>query len=116
MTDDWKKKLMDASGFSCGELEAASHENAADAEKRSAADAAPRKGKLSVFVEKKGRGGKTATIITGFTCAGKELLDLASRMKSALGCGGSARGGEILIQGDRREGAARFLRAQGYKI
>lgn len=116
MTDDWKKKLMEASGFSDGELEAAAKENEADKQRSAEATKPAKKGKLAIFVEKKGRGGKTATIITGFTCEQQELLDLASRLKNALGCGGSARDGEILVQGERREDVARFLRGQGYKI
>lgn len=37
-------------------------------------------------------------------------------MKNALGTGGSARGGEILIQGERREAVAQWLRSHGYKV
>ncbi len=36
-------------------------------------------------------------------------------MKQKMGCGGSARGGEILLQGDRRQEALDFLTAKGYK-
>ncbi|MDE5773460.1 MAG: translation initiation factor, partial [Muribaculaceae bacterium] len=63
--------------------------------------------KLNIFYEKKGRNGKPATIITGFDSDREESLceaeQLASMLKKRLGCGGSARGGEILLQGDRRE-------------
>lgn len=54
-------------------------------------------------MERKGRGGKTATIIEGFTGTDDELKALATRLKQQLGVGGSARGGEILIQGDCRQ-------------
>ena len=67
-----------------------------------------RKEKLHIAVEKKGRGGKTATIVYGFAGSDSELQALAS--------GGSARGGEILLQGNRQEDAARALRELGFKI
>lgn len=54
-------------------------------------------------MERKGRGGKTATIIEGFPGSDSELKALATRLKQQLGVGGSARGGEILIQGDCRQ-------------
>ena len=65
--------------------------------------------------ERKGRAGKPATIISGFGDDCPELPVLASSMKQKMGCGGSARGGEILLQGDRRQEALDFLTAKGYK-
>ncbi len=70
--------------------------------------------RLDVILEKKGRGGKIATIVCGFECDDAELRDIAARLKSRLGAGGSARGGEILIQGDRRSDVARLLGEMGY--
>ena len=70
---------------------------------------------LHVVVERKGRGGKTATIIEGFECTPEQLKDIAARLKSVLGTGGSARGGEILIQGDCRERVIHELKKQGFK-
>ncbi|MDE5629738.1 MAG: translation initiation factor [Muribaculaceae bacterium] len=75
----------------------------------------PQKERLDIVLERKGRGGKTATIICGFTMDDDELAELASRLKRSLGTGGSARGGEILVQGDRRNDVLRFLTAQGFK-
>ena len=71
--------------------------------------------RLDIILEKKGRGGKIATIVTGFTMSDDEVDALASKMKSSLGTGGSARGGEILIQGDKRDAVLKFLVKQGYK-
>ncbi len=71
---------------------------------------------LTIFYERKGRGGKQATIIAGFTCSDTDLKEVASALKQRLATGGSARGGEILIQGDRRADAASALRAMGYKV
>ncbi len=72
---------------------------------------------LNVVFERKGRGGKSATIIEGFgNQTDKEIADLAARLKSRLGIGGSARGGEILLQGDQRSPRLKeLLNAEGYK-
>lgn len=71
--------------------------------------------RVDIILEKKGRGGKVATIIAGFTVPDDELLALAATLKQRLGTGGSARGGEILIQGDRRADVQRLLTSLGYK-
>ena len=70
---------------------------------------------LHVLIEKKGRGGKTATIIEGFEGSGEMLEKLARTLKQKLGTGGSARGGEILIQGDRKADVIALLKSLGYK-
>lgn len=80
-----------------------------------AAPVAVQKEKLSIFYEKKGRGGKKATIITGFACSDEELQEIAGKLKKLLGTGGSARGGEILIQGDAREKVASALKEMGFR-
>lgn len=71
--------------------------------------------KLVVTVEKKGRAGKTATIVSGFTVSQERLKEIAAMLKQKLGTGGSARGGEILIQGERRNDVLKVLRTLGYK-
>lgn len=76
----------------------------------------PRREKLAIFMERKGRGGKTATIITGFQCGDEELKEVAARLKNKMGTGGSARGGEILLQGDCRERLRLELRQMGYQV
>lgn len=72
--------------------------------------------RLHIVVEKKGRGGKTATIIEGFTCSDEELSEIAARLKKKLGVGGSARGGEILIQGNLPDQVKSLLKSEGYKL
>ncbi|MDE7381736.1 MAG: translation initiation factor [Muribaculaceae bacterium] len=72
--------------------------------------------KLHVVVERKGRHGKTATIIEGFTCDDSTLQDIARKLKQTIGTGGSARGGEILLQGEWREKVIEILRKEGHKI
>lgn len=77
---------------------------------------AAQRGKLTVSMERKGRGGKTATIISGFTVGDDEVARIAASLKKRLATGGSARGGEILIQGDRRTDVAAALRDMGMKV
>ncbi len=65
---------------------------------------------------KKGRGGKTATVLKGFRAGDEELKTLAKKIKSALGVGGSAKNGEIIIQGNNRDKIIDFLEKEGYKV
>lgn len=76
---------------------------------------AEQKGRLDIILDRKGRAGKVATIIAGFTIGDGEVADLAGEIKRALGTGGSARGGEILIQGNRRDDVLAFLSRRGIK-
>ena len=71
--------------------------------------------RLDISIERKGRAGKTATLITGWVCSHEELLEIASKLKTSLGAGGSARGGDILVQGDRRTQVLQLLTKMGYK-
>jgi len=71
---------------------------------------------LRVIIDRKGRKGKVATIIEGFTVHDDEVAEVAAMLKKKLGVGGSARGGEILIQGDFAARVRELLTAQGYKV
>lgn len=71
--------------------------------------------RLDIVLDRKGRAGKSATIISGFTIGDDKIDELASKMKRRLACGGSVRGGEILLQGDRRRDVLDYLTEQGYK-
>ncbi|MCF0213355.1 MAG: translation initiation factor [Muribaculaceae bacterium] len=72
--------------------------------------------KLVITYERKGRKGKPATIISGFTCDDEALREVASQLKTSLAVGGSARGGEILLQGDCRDTAKDKLKKMGYRV
>lgn len=74
----------------------------------------PGRQKLRVGIERKGRGGKTATVVKGFVGTEADLNDLARTMKGRLGVGGSAKDGEIVIQGELKEKAVTLLRGLGY--
>ena len=69
---------------------------------------------LRVRIEKKGRGGKTATLVSGFVGTSADLADLGRTLKSKCGVGGSVKDGEILVQGDFRERVVSLLRSMGY--
>lgn len=71
--------------------------------------------RLDIVLDKKGRKGKAATIIAGFTLNDAEIDEVATRLKQKLGTGGSSRGGEILIQGDKRTQVLEALTAMGFK-
>lgn len=80
-------------------------------------DALQQQGKqmVNVLLDKKGRNGKKVTLVTDLLCSDDALKQLAGELKRHCGVGGSARGGEILIQGDFREKVLQFLKQKGFK-
>jgi translation initiation factor 1 len=69
--------------------------------------------KLKVWFEKKGRGGKTVTIVDGFTSKTSEIEDLAKTIKSKCGVGGSVKDRKIIIQGNFTEKIISILEKEG---
>jgi len=69
---------------------------------------------LRVWLEKKG-GGKVVSLVKGYVGSEDDLKLLAKDLKSACGVGGSAKNGEILIQGDQRDKILNHLQDAGYK-
>lgn len=112
---DWKDTL--GSLLASGSLPEGESEETSTSPEPEAATTAAKKPVLNVVFERKGRGGKSATIIEGFgDMEDSEIAGLAARLKGKLGIGGSARGGEILLQGDQRTPRLKeLLAAEGYK-
>jgi translation initiation factor 1 len=75
----------------------------------------PKQQQLKVALDTSGRAGKTVTLISGFVGTSADLDTLAKLLKTRCGTGGSAKDGEILIQGDVRTKVADILQKEGYK-
>jgi len=75
----------------------------------------PHQQELRIFLEKKHRGGKTACVIKGFIGKQDDMEELGRLLKTKCGTGGSAKEGEIIIQGDFRDKILQLLLEKGYK-
>jgi translation initiation factor 1 len=70
--------------------------------------------KVILRLERKGRGGKTVTLVEGIESLGAEMIEAeARRVRKALGCGAVVEEGKIVVQGDQRERLAGWLTQQG---
>ncbi|MGC6470094.1 MAG: translation initiation factor [Flavobacteriales bacterium] len=69
---------------------------------------------LEVWLDKKNRAGKIATIIKKFVGSESDLKALGKILKSACGVGGSTKNGEIIIQGNHRDKIMNLLKNKGY--
>lgn len=75
----------------------------------------PSKQDLRVWLDRKHRGGKTVTLVKGFIGTDEDLSELGRMLKSRCGVGGSAKDGEIIIQGDHRDRIIEILTKEGYR-
>ena len=75
----------------------------------------PGRQNLIVSIDRKGRGGKQVTLVTGFVGTSDDLAELGRTLKVRCGVGGSAKDGEITIQGDFRDRVVELLKNMGYR-
>jgi translation initiation factor 1 len=75
----------------------------------------PNQQDLRVLRDSKQRGGKTVTLVLGFRGSEADLEKLTKLLKTKCGTGGSAKDGEIIIQGDKRDQVMEILLKEGYK-
>jgi translation initiation factor 1 len=74
------------------------------------------KQKLYVSLDKKNRGGKEVTLVEGFIGSEEDLKDLGKTLKTKCGVGGSAKDGEIIVQGNFRDKVMAELSKMGFKV
>lgn len=75
----------------------------------------PAKQKLRVALDRRNRGGKQVTVVADFRGTEDQLIELGKILKTKCGVGGSAKDGEIIIQGDQRTKIVQILTDMGYK-
>lgn len=105
-----KKNKPDARGFVYSTDPGFSFEE----EKNNTDTVVPAQQKLRIWLETKQRGGKAATVITGFAGSTEDMEELGKKLKSFCGTGGSVKDCEILVQGDQRDKVLLWLLKNGY--
>ena len=106
--NDWKKRL----GVVFSTNPDFAYEQEEEAEE---ATLEPSRQNLIVAIDRKARGGKQVTLVTGFIGTSDDLAELGRTLKVKCGVGGSAKNGEITIQGDFRDRVVSLLKDMGYK-
>ena len=79
-------------------------------------DGAPIDGIVRIWLERQGRNGKPVSIVRGLRLDAKALVRLAARLKRTCGTGGTAKDGEIIMQGDHRARIAAELGKDGLRV
>jgi len=76
----------------------------------------PGKQNLKVSIDRKQRAGKSVTLVQGFVGTDDDLKELARMLKNKCGVGGSAKEGEIIVQGEFKQKVYDLLLQAGYKV
>lgn len=107
--NDWKKRL--------GVVYSTNPDftYAGDEEEAEAQTLEPSKQKLIVTLDRSGRAGKQVTLVKGFVGTSEDLAALGKTLKVKCGVGGTAKDGEITIQGDLRDKVTKLLNDMGYR-
>ncbi len=108
-----KKSLSDLGGIMYSTDPSFVYENEHEAEQE---DIANNQQDLRVMLDRKNRGGKAVTLITGYRGTADNLEVLSKMIKTKCGVGGSAKDGEIIIQGDFRDKVVAILQKEGFKV
>lgn len=106
--NDWKRR--EGIVYSTGSDFSYSYEGTGEA-----ATLPPQQQNLKVALDKSGRAGKQVTLVSGFVGSQADLDSLSRFLKSRCGVGGSAKDGNVLIQGDLRDKVVQILLGEGYK-
>ena len=115
MATDWKDALSSLRS-SLDEPESSSQdENISDETNTNGDEKAGQKTPLTIITDKKGRNGKIATIVEGFSIPQNQVEEISRKLKQKLGVGGSVREGEILIQGNHKDAVKKFLESLNFK-
>lgn len=107
--NDWKKRL----GVVYSTNPDFAYDNAGTVEE--VATLAPEKQRLVVCIDRSGRAGKQVTLVKGFIGTAEDLAALGKTLKVKCGVGGTAKDGEITVQGDLRDKVTALLNSMGYK-
>lgn len=107
-TNDWKKRL--------GMVYSTDPDYEYHQEEKTTETPEPGKQTLYISLDRKQRKGKTVTLVKGFKGAEEDLNEIGKELKKKCGTGGSAKDGEIIIQGDFKKRTGEILQAMGYKV
>ena len=109
MDNDWKKRL----GVVYSTNPDFKYQEAAETVQETLPSS---KQKLIVGIDRRNRGGKQVTLVTGFVGTDEDLKELGRALKVKCGVGGTAKDGEITIQGDLRDKVISLLHTLGYPL
>lgn len=109
MDNDWKKRL----GVVYSTNQEFQYEGDGDAQQETPP---PSQQKLYISLDRKNRKGKAVTLVEGFIGDSEDLKSLGKELKSKCGSGGTAKDGEIIIQGDFRDRVETMLKDKGFQV